>query len=50
MNQTTINDAYKKEARERASTLITKWMYEATIPFNVIMFLSFRLFTNMVSG
>ncbi|RVW84749.1 hypothetical protein CK203_046690 [Vitis vinifera] len=40
MNQTTINDAYKKEARERACMLITKWMYEATIPFNAVTYLS----------
>ncbi|RVX12554.1 hypothetical protein CK203_011557 [Vitis vinifera] len=26
MNQTTINDAYKKEARERVCMLITRWM------------------------
>ena len=31
MNQTTINDAYKKEARERACMFITRWMYEAVI-------------------
>ncbi|RVW16137.1 hypothetical protein CK203_074327 [Vitis vinifera] len=42
MNQTTINDAYKKEARERACTLITRWMYEAAIPFNAVTYLSFQ--------
>ncbi|RVW39587.1 hypothetical protein CK203_090641 [Vitis vinifera] len=42
MNQTTINDAYKKEARERACMLITRWMYEADIPFNVITYPSFQ--------
>ncbi|RVW78976.1 hypothetical protein CK203_040167 [Vitis vinifera] len=42
MNQTTINDAYKKEARERACMLITRWMYEAAIPFNAITYLSFQ--------
>ena len=41
MNQTTINDAYKKEARERACTLITRWMYEAVIPFNAVTYPSF---------
>ncbi|KAL6329081.1 hypothetical protein AAG906_007371 [Vitis piasezkii] len=42
MNQTTINDAYKKEARERACMLITRWMYEAAIPFNVVTYPSFQ--------
>ena len=42
MNQTTINDAYKKEARERACMFITRWMYEAVIPFNAIIYPSFQ--------
>ncbi|RVW92379.1 hypothetical protein CK203_032455 [Vitis vinifera] len=42
MNQTTINDANKKEARERAFMLITRWMYEAAIPFNAVTYLSFQ--------
>ncbi|RVW12257.1 hypothetical protein CK203_114247 [Vitis vinifera] len=42
MNQTTINDAYKKEARERACMLITRWMYEAVIPFNAVTYPSFQ--------
>ena len=42
MNQTTINDAYKKEARERACMLITRWMYEAVIPFNAVTHSSFQ--------
>eukprot|EP00261_Vitis_vinifera_P035317 XP_019076560.1 PREDICTED: uncharacterized protein LOC104879951 [Vitis vinifera] len=42
MNQTTINDAYKKEARERVCTLITRWMYEAAIPFNAVTYPSFQ--------
>ncbi|RVW65946.1 hypothetical protein CK203_007238 [Vitis vinifera] len=42
MHQTTINDAYKKEARERACTLITRWMYEAAIPFNAVTYPSFQ--------
>ena len=42
MTQTTINDAYKKEARERACSLIARWMYEATIPFNVVTYPSFQ--------
>ncbi|KAJ9678258.1 hypothetical protein PVL29_022993 [Vitis rotundifolia] len=42
MNQTTINDAYKKKARERACMLMTKWMYKAAIPFNAITYPSFQ--------
>ena len=42
MNQTTINDAYKMETRERAYMLITRWMYEATIPFNAVTYMSFQ--------
>ncbi|KAJ9705844.1 hypothetical protein PVL29_003780 [Vitis rotundifolia] len=42
MNQTTINDAYKKETRERACMLITRWMYEAAISFNAVTYPSFQ--------
>ena len=42
MNQTIVNDAYKKEARERACMLITRWMYEAAIPFKAITYPSFQ--------
>ena len=42
MNQITINSAYKKEARERACMLITRWMYEAAIPFNAVTYPSFQ--------
>ena len=42
MTQTTFNDAYKKEAREKACTLIARWMYEATIPFNAATNPSFQ--------
>ncbi|KAL6335945.1 hypothetical protein AAG906_003570 [Vitis piasezkii] len=42
MYQTTTNDAYKKEARERACMLITRWMYEAVIPFNAVTYPSFQ--------
>ena len=42
MNQTTINDAYKMETRERAYMLITRWMYEAAISFNVVTYPSFQ--------
>ena len=42
MTQTTMNDAYKKEARERACFLISRWMYDATIPFNAVTYPSFQ--------
>ena len=42
MSQTTINEAYKKEARERACALIARWIYEAIIPSNVVMYPSFQ--------
>ena len=42
MTQTTINDAYKKEAREIACSLISRWMYDAAIPFNAVMYPSFQ--------
>ncbi|KAL6342253.1 hypothetical protein AAG906_006876 [Vitis piasezkii] len=40
--KTTTNDAYKKEARERACMLITRWMYEVAIPFNAVTYPSFQ--------
>ena len=42
MNQTTINDAYKKETRERACMFIIRGMYETAIPFNTIIYPSFQ--------
>ncbi|RVW22047.1 hypothetical protein CK203_109606 [Vitis vinifera] len=42
MNQTTINDTYKNEARERTRMLITRWMYEAAIPFNAVTYPNFQ--------
>ena len=42
MTQTTMNGAYKKEARERACSLISRWMYDAAIPFNAITYPSFQ--------
>ena len=42
MNQTTINDAYKKEVREIAYILITRWMHEVVISFNAIIYPSFQ--------
>lgn len=42
MTQTTINDAYKTEASKRASTLITRWMYEAVVLFYAITYPCFQ--------
>ena len=42
MNQTTINNAYKKEAKEKACMLITRSMYEVAIPFNAVTYPSFQ--------
>ena len=42
MTQTTMNDAYKKEAREKACYLISRWMYAAAIPFNAVTYPSFQ--------
>ena len=42
MTKTTISYAYKEEARERACTLITRWMYEGAIPFDAITYPSFQ--------
>ena len=39
----TINDAYKKELREKAHVDIARWMYEAAIPFNVVNYDSFNV-------
>ena len=49
MNQTTINDAYKKEARESVCMLITRWMYEAAISFNVVTYPSFQPMIEAIS-
>ena len=40
--QTTINNAYKKEAKERANILFCRWMYDAAIPFNAVNYASFQ--------
>ena len=42
MDRTTINDTYKKETREKAYSLIARWMYEAVIPFNAVTYPSFQ--------
>ena len=41
-NQTTINNAYKKEAKERADILFCRWMYDVAIPFNAVNYASFQ--------
>ena len=40
--QTTINNAYKKEAKERTDILFCRWMYDAAIPFNAVNYASFQ--------
>ena len=40
--QTTINNAYKKEAKERVDILFYRWMYDAAIPFNAVNYASFQ--------
>ena len=42
-SQTTINNAYKKETKERADILFCRWMYDATIPFNAVKYACFHL-------
>ena len=42
MTQTIMNDVYRKEARERACSLIARWMYNVSIPFNAITYRSFQ--------
>ncbi|XVE61824.1 hypothetical protein DITRI_Ditri06bG0070300 [Diplodiscus trichospermus] len=43
MKQTTINETCKKELRERACREIARWMYDATIPFNVVNYSRFEV-------
>ena len=40
--QTTINNAYRKEAKERADILFCRWMYDVVIPFNAVNYASFQ--------
>ena len=40
--QTTINNAYKKEAKERADILVCRWIYDVVIPFNAVKYASFQ--------
>ena len=49
MTQTTMNDAYNKEARERACYLISRWMYDAAIPFNAVTYPSFQPMIKAIS-
>ncbi|XP_075673513.1 uncharacterized protein LOC142642941 isoform X3 [Castanea sativa] len=41
--QATVNDAYKKELREKACADIARWLYEAGIPLNAVNFDSFNV-------
>jgi len=41
--QTTINEHYKKEARDKACQSIARWMYDAGIPFNAVNYDSFQV-------
>ncbi|XVE73301.1 hypothetical protein DITRI_Ditri11bG0106600 [Diplodiscus trichospermus] len=43
MRQTTINEACKKELREKACGEIARWMYDAAIPFNAVNYPSFEV-------
>ncbi|KAL8542938.1 hypothetical protein ACS0TY_003710 [Phlomoides rotata] len=40
--QTTINEAYKKDLREKGIMAIANWMYDAAIPFNAVNYPSFQ--------
>ena len=40
--KTTINNAHKKEAKERYDILFCRWMYDAAIPFNAVNYASFQ--------
>ncbi|XP_042466041.1 uncharacterized protein LOC122048553 [Zingiber officinale] len=46
--QTTINEAYKKELREKTCMAITEWMYDAAIPFNAVNYSSFKRMLDLV--
>ncbi|XP_065856458.1 uncharacterized protein [Euphorbia lathyris] len=48
LKQTTINDACKKELRERACLDITKWMYDAAIAFNAVKYPSFDVMVESI--
>lgn len=40
--ETTINEAYKKEMRDKGVLSIARWLYDAAIPLNAITYPSFR--------
>ncbi|KAL8532011.1 hypothetical protein ACS0TY_008567 [Phlomoides rotata] len=40
--QTTINEAYKKDLREKGIMAIANWLYDAAIPFNAVNYPSFQ--------
>ena len=40
--QTTINNAYKKEVKERADIQFCRWMYNVAISFNAVNYASFQ--------
>ncbi|KAL6502448.1 hypothetical protein OROHE_024453 [Orobanche hederae] len=46
--QTTINEACKKELREKACRDIAKWMYDATIAFNAVNYPSFDVMVESI--
>ena len=41
--RTTINNANKKEAKERADILSCRWIYDAAIPCNAMNYANFQL-------
>ena len=48
LKQTTINDACKKELRDKACKDIARWMYDAAIPFNVVNYPSFGVMVESI--
>ncbi|XP_058007664.1 uncharacterized protein LOC110641407 [Hevea brasiliensis] len=48
LKQTTINEACKKELREKACRDIARWMHDATIPFNAANYPSFQVMLESV--
>ncbi|XP_058003663.1 uncharacterized protein LOC110645316 [Hevea brasiliensis] len=48
LKQTTINEACKKELREKACRDIARWMYDAVIPFNAANYPSFQVILESV--
>lgn len=50
VRQTTINEAYKKEMREKAVLSIARWLYDAAIPLNAITYPSFKEMTDDIAA